>query len=49
MPEAAEPDEMEEPGEMLEEMAETAAMPIEQPKHVKELASQLLYVLRGNQ
>jgi len=49
MPEAAEPDEMEEPGEMLEEMAETAAMPMEQPKHVKELASQLLYVLRGNQ
>ena len=49
MPEAAEPDEMEEPGEMLEEMAETAAIPMEQPKHVKELASQLLYVLRGNQ
>jgi starvation-inducible DNA-binding protein len=49
MPEAAEPAEMEEPGEMLEEMAETAAMPMEQPKHVKELASQLLYVLRGNQ
>jgi len=49
MPEAAEPAEMEEPGEMLEEMAETAAMPMEQPKHVKELASQLLYVLRGKQ
>ena len=49
MPEAEEPAEMEEPGEMLEAMAETAAMPMEQPKHVKELASQLLYVLRGKQ
>jgi starvation-inducible DNA-binding protein len=49
MPEAAESAEMEEPGEMLEEMAETAAIPMEQPKHVKELASQLLYVLRGKQ
>lgn len=49
MPEAEEPEEMEEPGEMLEAMAETAAIPMEQPKHVKELASQLLYVLRGNQ